>query len=698
MSSPPVTFQRTYVSLASPDLSKVYVRDTVVVDDTGAGIADLPLQLPKIGTAYAPVGKRITIVKPSNATHAVAIIPATLDAVSSGTPAAFPDFGGVGAANNTALPAGTPASVMLEATDMNRTGSTQPNPVGGTPTTLGAWLAIASGTGGGGITPAVPASPVYYVASTGSDAASQPGTLAAPLRTVQEATRRLGRSGWLVEAFIRILDTVDLGANPVVDYPAPIGNALPICLQTTYTVDIADAVVTAGYIGNSSTSGGLPIDGATFTTTANRTLNQDRGKLVLVKTGPNAGTRYPLESNTAGPNTVYTITTKLVTVPDGTNTLDIISRSGKLTYSGELVQNFPGGLLQDGIEFLPTGTNALFTPVGSTLQDSGTKYTTAAAGFRFNMTGCVWEACVLTPFTQLFAANSRQKWNPTGITPCGIVMDGTAAVGAWGVAAGIPENRQVFQAAYIKSWNVSTNLGTGGYITCIFEDCTFTGVAGLSVFASRVQNGRLTSGAVMGFSGTTAGGKAILSGVSFITPPAGFLINLTFGARVLGSGITGVASGGTNQWLNVTNGSEYYDGGSNTVTGAVPGQDVVVDGGVAFSSAVSAAIVQIASQNGSFQHSSDSSGAPGAASINKLSGRSALAAGTGAAGITITNSLVQAGDNIQITPMGAPTTGVPDSASGPISVLPGNGSFVVRTQANANAILVFAWRVVKATV
>lgn len=149
MSRPPVTFQRTFVTPATADLRTIYIRDTIVVDDTGA-VANVPLLLPKIGTAYAPLGKRIAIVKASNVAHAVAITPAALDAVSSGTPGAFPDFGAAGAANSAALPASQPGSITLEATDMNLTGSVQPNPAGGTPTTAGAWLAIDSGTGGSG--------------------------------------------------------------------------------------------------------------------------------------------------------------------------------------------------------------------------------------------------------------------------------------------------------------------------------------------------------------------------------------------------------------------------------------------------------------------------------------------------------------------------------------------------------------------
>lgn len=145
MSRPPTVFQRTYVTSATADLRKTYIRDTIVVDPTGAGTADVPLQLPKIGTAYAPVGFRATIVKPSNATHAVAVTPDPLDAVTSNTPAAFPDFGIAGVANAAALPSGIPSAVTIEATNMHLAGSVQPNPAGGQPTTAGAWLIVGSG-------------------------------------------------------------------------------------------------------------------------------------------------------------------------------------------------------------------------------------------------------------------------------------------------------------------------------------------------------------------------------------------------------------------------------------------------------------------------------------------------------------------------------------------------------------------------
>lgn len=136
-------FQRTYVTLASLDLTAIYIRDTIMVDDTGAN-QDTALLLPKIGTAYAPVGKRVTIRKPSNVAQLVALTPDGKDAISAAAGAAYPSFGVAGASNKTALPASAANSVTIEATDMAITGSVQPNPLGGTPLTAGAWMIVAS--------------------------------------------------------------------------------------------------------------------------------------------------------------------------------------------------------------------------------------------------------------------------------------------------------------------------------------------------------------------------------------------------------------------------------------------------------------------------------------------------------------------------------------------------------------------------
>lgn len=142
-------FQRTYKTqvdvegVATIDLRTTYIRDTIIADDTGA-LDTTSLLLPKIGTARAPVGKRVTIRKASNVANAIAIKPLSPDGMSTTAPAAFPGLGAGGVINVSALPASVPNSVTLEATDMALAGSVQPNPLGGKPTTAGAWMIVAS--------------------------------------------------------------------------------------------------------------------------------------------------------------------------------------------------------------------------------------------------------------------------------------------------------------------------------------------------------------------------------------------------------------------------------------------------------------------------------------------------------------------------------------------------------------------------
>lgn len=81
----------------------------------------------------------------------------------------------------------------------------------------------------------------------------------------------------------------------------------------------------------------------------------------------------------------------------------------------------------------------------------------------------------------------------------------------------------------------------------------------------------------------------------------------------------------------------------------------------------------------------DSSGSPGAATISQPCGKSALAAGTGAAGITITNTQCTTASLIFVTPIDIDAT-----ATG-FKVVAGSGSFVITTNANTTAIWKFNW-------
>lgn len=85
------------------------------------------------------------------------------------------------------------------------------------------------------------------------------------------------------------------------------------------------------------------------------------------------------------------------------------------------------------------------------------------------------------------------------------------------------------------------------------------------------------------------------------------------------------------------------------------------------------------------QGGTDSTGTPGAATINKPIGKSAIA--IGAASVVITNSLVAAASHVVITPHAR------DATCKELIVVPAAGSFTVSGSANATAALPFSWEV-----
>lgn len=87
------------------------------------------------------------------------------------------------------------------------------------------------------------------------------------------------------------------------------------------------------------------------------------------------------------------------------------------------------------------------------------------------------------------------------------------------------------------------------------------------------------------------------------------------------------------------------------------------------------------------QSGSDSSGTPGAATINKPIGTSAIAAG--ASSVVITNSLVAAGDWVMITPHAR------DATCKELIAVCGAGTITVSGSAAATAALAFSWEVKK---
>lgn len=84
----------------------------------------------------------------------------------------------------------------------------------------------------------------------------------------------------------------------------------------------------------------------------------------------------------------------------------------------------------------------------------------------------------------------------------------------------------------------------------------------------------------------------------------------------------------------------------------------------------------------------DTSGTPGAATINKASGRAAIA--IGAASVVITNSLVTAASRVLTQMEGA----IDATLTGPLNVTLAAGSFTVTGNANATAAKKFSFLVV----
>lgn len=85
------------------------------------------------------------------------------------------------------------------------------------------------------------------------------------------------------------------------------------------------------------------------------------------------------------------------------------------------------------------------------------------------------------------------------------------------------------------------------------------------------------------------------------------------------------------------------------------------------------------------QAGTDSTGSPGNATINKPTGKSAIAAGV--ATVRITNSLVTAASRVNITPHAR------DATCKELIAVPGAGFFDVSGTANATAALPFSWEV-----
>lgn len=543
-----------------------------------------------------------------------------------------------------------------------------------------------------------PSNPTYFVSSTGSDALSQAGTLAAPLATPQEASRRLGATLWLGVATVVTLNALNLGASPSWCVPSPVGNAYPVVFDNTLQTDIAAVAPTGGTLAVFA-----GVVAATFTSANGAAANSQRGKILEVTAGPNlTGARAIIHSNDGAGG--FTVGGQLAGVPVAANLFDVKSRVGSWTWSGKLTLEAPGHVFLNSLSMLPTGAAAMFSVTGGIGVEYGCLWTSSAAGFCIVADKGGWlsggESFGLN-FAGIITPNNSIP-TPPSLTVCGSRYDGTLGAITIGcsASAGGPVAMSTYSVQRSSGESVDAvpisqaGNGTfflGGYSFWVNSGVVVTTGSYVQIFLLRLTNGRPGALSIGGVVCVENLGRLNLGGANFPTAAADIVLVTTNGHAVLGS-VAGAPSGAGNLAINVQTGGLASIGAGVTCTGGTVGTDVKVDGGVAMSIANASSIREVGSSNGNFQHSSDSSGTPGAAVINKLMGISAFAAGTGAAGIVITNGTVNLGDNIQCTPIGADATG------GAIGATAANGSFTAQTALNATGIYAFQWKVTKATV
>lgn len=128
-------------NVADLHLVDLSVIDTILLDDTNGG-ATCVMTLPKCGSPFFPLGKRITIRKSSTVAFSVSVTPNAADAITKSAAAAYPNVEAIGVANTSSLPASVPNDVTFEATNLHvTTGAVNAAP--GVPTLGGIVLRVA---------------------------------------------------------------------------------------------------------------------------------------------------------------------------------------------------------------------------------------------------------------------------------------------------------------------------------------------------------------------------------------------------------------------------------------------------------------------------------------------------------------------------------------------------------------------------
>lgn len=579
-------------------------------------------------------------------------------------------------------------------------GINESNPEAGTSLNVHGNIIATGLTINGAISATIPANPTFYVASTGNN--SNTGTISSPLATLQEACNRLGVTSWTGTAFIITKDTLNLGANPMITVPAPQAGAYPIVFQGTLTTLVAGIACTGGtnFVTATATA-------ATFTSANGSALNAHRGNILSVVSGANiSGTRAIIDTND-GAGT-FSVPVSYAAAPTAGNTFDILGRVGKWTWSGQLTMTVVDTVYLDGLEMLPTGSlpgpaQTSFVKVGGKLIETACKWLTSAAGFCIQQAGGGWNSGAIRYSFNINSSSPGYIPIPPGVIYCGCRYDGSAF--PMGIGNGA--------TAYIQSPDFSTwDISMFSMQACDPQalrssfmfisngqmlDCGVVANGPGSVLAFgivRLTSGRITpwasafAGAIVG---CLNGALVQISFINFVTPVAGNdLINVTTLANIELNSVSGQAPAGK-VFLKIATGARAIVLAPCTATGGTVGSDVTVDAGTAFPVADLNTMAIVGAQNGTFQHSTDSTGTPGSTTINKFSGSSSVA--TGQTTCVITNSIADVGDHLHLTPSSINAAVTKWSA-----VVTLNTITITTDAAPTGTAWTFHWQLIKATV
>jgi hypothetical protein len=426
----------------------------------------------------------------------------------------------------------------------------------------------------------IPASPTYYVASTGNDGATHTGAIGDPLATVQEACRRLGITGWAGSAIVIVKDVLAMGTDPEISYPSPTGGAEPICIRGTLVDSgLGTITPTGGTAGTQVTALAL----ATITTSLTPTLNQHKGKIAEFSGGVLINERRMIDANDVS-GTFQLSGLITAGTPGATTPFTIKDYAGALSWTGIL--KFVGGPLC--LDVLELRIHDCVRFVGSIVQDTGNRWK-ATTNSRIETT---MGARIMSAQISSYTATTAKYFNPTGTVPCGSRYDGSAGflqLGRFSFGFLMGLRAASFEHVNLNTTDHTLPNGFGFDSLSSARSCAFAMSEGKMRFSNCILDG---CGAEAGGTAAIVGGSGAdveTNQVLVQNTPAGCnILQLGAGARFFGATIFGLNPLASTPIIVGTLAQADFISGS-TVTGATPGGDISIDGRTAISWATLAA-------------------------------------------------------------------------------------------------------------